>query len=160
MISGAIKTHCNGVYSEKKELGLFSFLSFFFFFFLKAFSCITVACLSSLCLSGLFLMRNRFSFKLGFPYIDILYCASMCYTYFKRLFIFFWLCCLCCFADFYLVTAKLLIAVASLWSTGSKGARDLVVMACGLRIFGSWSTGSVVVAWELSCSVACGIFSD
>ena len=84
--------------------------------------------------------------------------SSVCYICLKRLFIYFWLCCLCCCADFYLVTAKLLIAVASLWSTGSKGAWGLVVMACGLRIFGSWALEHRLSSCGTGAYLLCGMW--
>ena len=49
----------------------------------------------------------------------------------------------------------LLISVASLVVKLGSGVRGLSSVAPGL-----WSTGSIVVAHELSCSVACGIFLD
>ena len=55
----------------------------------------------------------------------------------------------------------------SLWwfllqSTGPQSTQALVVEACGLNSCGSRtrSTGSIVVAHKLNCSVACGIFMD
>ena len=49
----------------------------------------------------------------------------------------------------------LLISVASLVVKLGSGVRGLSSVAPGL-----WSTGLIVVAHEVSCSVACGIFLD
>ena len=69
----------------------------------------------------------------------------------------------CCCTGFSLVAASgdySLVAVASLVA-GLYGTQASVVAACGL-ICGSWlyTTGSLVVTHELSCSKACGIFLD
>ena len=102
----------------------------------------------------------------------------MLYFFFNKfiyfLFIYFWLHCV------FIAAHGLSLVVASrgysslqcagfslwwlllLWSTGSRhvgfsnyGVRASVVVARRL-----WSAGSVVVAYGLSCSAACGIFQD
>ena len=106
------------------------------------------------------------------------FCSLVCQVFFIILFIYYLFICFGCAGSsllcglfsrcdkrglLFIAARGLLTAVVLLVAEyGLLGVRVAVVGAHGLSNCGSWalSTGSTVVAYGLSCSVACGTFPD